>query len=206
VKIESHRMMFFSRMMLVASAFLLVIDPTNMALGFHVIPFAARCSDGGANGLMLRTKRNAPSYFCSAAMNFNESPEPSTETARIQDPKTELTHTMIISEPSTEEAARQRAKAARAAQRRSQLVGETIPSDWTQGNHYRDGDRSAVFGAGELVVFKGRFAVVQMYDDNGMVVVEAAGGGAPGSRSMRHLGSTVLGKITESSLQVLLHQ
>ncbi len=158
---------------------------------------------------MLRTRRNALSLFCSAAMNFNDALEPSTEAARTQDLKTggaDLSHTrFFISEPSAEEAARQRAKAARAALRRSQLVGETIPSDWTRGNHFRDNERGVVFGPGELVVFKGRFAVVQMYDDDGMVVVEAACGGAPGSRSMRHLGPTVLGKITESSLQALLH-
>uniref|UniRef100_A0A7S0LY35 Chalcone isomerase domain-containing protein n=1 Tax=Cryptomonas curvata TaxID=233186 RepID=A0A7S0LY35_9CRYP len=201
--------MLFARTMLVASAALLLIDRTNMAWGFQVSPFGVKCLDGGANGLMLRTKRNAPSIFCSAAMNFNE-PESSTETARTQDQKTggaDLSYTMFFSsDPSTEEAARQRAKAARAALRRSQLVGETIPSDWTRGNHYRDSERSVVFGPGELVIFKGRFAVVQMYDDDGMVVVEAACGDAPGSRSMRHLGPTVLGKITQSSLQALLNQ
>ncbi len=198
------------RTLLVASAALLLIDPTNMALGFQVSLFGAKCLDGRANGLMLRTKRNALSIFCSAAMNFNDPPESSTETARAQDHKSggvDLSHAMFfISEPSTEEAARQRAKVARAALRRSQLVGETIPSDWTLGNHYRDNDRSALFGPGELVVFKGRFAVVQMYDDDGMVVVEAACGDAPGSRSMRHLGPTVLGRIAESSLQALLNQ
>jgi hypothetical protein len=195
--------MTLARTMLVAS--LLLIEPINMVLGFHVIPSTIKCLNGGANGLMLRTRRNLPSLFC-----INKTPETSTETTTAQNHKStssDIPQTVFhISEPSPEEAARQRSKAAKMAQRRSQLVGEATPSDWTRGNHFRDGERGVVFGPGELVVFKGRFAVVQMYDDDGMVVVEAACGDAPGSRSMRHLGPTVLGKIPEGTLQALLQQ
>jgi hypothetical protein len=61
-----------------------------------------------------------------------------------------------------------------------------------------------MFSAGELVVFKNRFAVVQMLDDTGMFIVEAACGNAPGSRTMRSLGPTVLGKIEENSSRALM--
>jgi hypothetical protein len=202
----------FARAMSVALITLLLVDPTNMALGFQIVPLARKCTDGGPSGLLLRSKRYAPSLLsCTAAsMNFNEQQDPSTETT--SGPKQNavgevLPSTMFFSsESSAEEAARKRAKSAREALRRSQLVGEAIPSDWTRGNHFRDGDRDLTFGPGELVVFKGHFAVVQMYDEQGMVVVEAACGERPGSRSMRHLGPTVLGKISEGSLQALMQQ
>ena len=96
-----------------------------------------------------------------------------------------------------EEAARKRAQIAREALRRTQLVGEPIPNQWLRGKHYNDGDRNSNFGPGELVVFKEHFAVVQMCDEQGMLVVEAGHGEAPGSRGMRNLGPAVLGKITE---------
>ena len=156
----------------------------------------------------MRLKR-ADSSFVAIAMNFQEPFESSksenTETTSVLASSESVKRLLnSISEVSPEAAARKRAQAAREALRRAQLVGETIPNSWTLGQHYLEGDRTSQFGPGELVVFKQRFAVVQMYDEQGMVVVEAGHGDAPGSRGMRHLGPSVLGKITESGHRALM--
>jgi hypothetical protein len=191
----------------VACIILLLGDASAFTSSIQIAVPSGRCIFPSRPQLSLRQK-NSPSSPFSIAMNFNEAAEASkTENGSPSAPSgssaVKISLSSLISEASPEEAARRRAQAAREALRRAQLVGESMPSDWTQGQHFIDGDRNVSFGPGELVVFKQRFAVVQMYDDNGMVVVEAGHGDAPGSRGMRHLGPTILGKITEMGHQSL---
>lgn len=173
----------------------LLCDLITYTVSFKVVTFGVKFNGPGLRAPRIHSNRGT--CAASVAMNFVEPADSSeSETTSSKSPSTVSLLRNLISDSSHEDAARRRAQAAREALRRAQLVGEAIPPHWARGQQYHDGDRNAQFGPGELVIFKERFAVVQMYDEQGMLVVEAANGDAPGSRRMRHLGTTVLGKIT----------
>ena len=96
---------------------------------------------------------------------------------------------------------------ARLALKKSKLMGTTIPSVWVPGQQFHFGEKLSMFEFGEVVVFKQRFAIVQMQQDSGMWYVEcvdSSENSKPGSRSFRSLGPSVLGRISADALQRLL--